>query len=874
MKQYVYFITEGNKEMRSILGGKGANLSEMYNIGLPVPETFTVSTDACLKYYDDNKKIAQEIQDQIWVNVKKLEDATGKVFGDQQNPLLLSVRSGAVFSMPGMMDTVLNLGLSDATAAAFAEKTGKPVFVYDLYRRFIEMFSNVVRGVERHKFEAVVEALKHAKGYVDTNEFSVEDELESIKQFKQIYKNEMGEDFPQDPKRQLLMAVEAVFNSWNNPRAISYRNLSGIPHNLGTAVNVQLMVFGNVNENSGTGVAFTRNPSNGTKEIYGEYLINAQGEDIVAGIRTPLPLKTLETAMPAIYKQFSDICATLEEHYHNMQDVEFTIEDGKLYMLQTRNGKRTAAAAVKIAVDFFEEGLATKEEALMQIDVNYIEKLLHPTFDLDALAKAEVIGGALAASPGAATGRICLDSESVLATVAKGEKALLVRVETSPEDIEGMAAAEGILTAIGGATSHAAVVARGMGVCCISGMGALKINEKDRSIKIGDKSFKEGDFLSLDGDTGKVYEGRIPTIEAKMSGDFGKVIKWADEIKQVKVVANADTPQDYKKALELGAKGIGLCRTEHMFFEAGRIASVRKMILAANKEEREKYLNELLPYQYDDFVAMFSLAPDYKTTVRLLDPPLHEFLPHDEEDIRDLAKSMGVEFDVLLSKTKELKEFNPMLGHRGCRLAVTYPEIYLMQARAIVLAAVDTNATAVEIMVPLVGNVKEYRYLKALMVEAMEQVFTEKGRRVPIKLGTMIEVPRATTVAAQIAAEADFFSYGTNDLTQMTYGFSRDDATKFIGEYQEKRILDFDPFKTIDVEGVGSLVKMSADAGRTANPDLAVGVCGEHGGDPKSIQFFHEQNFDTVSCSPFRVPVAIVAAAQAAISTNSVNPSA
>ena len=874
MKQYVYFITEGNKEMRTTLGGKGANLSEMYNIGLPVPETFTVSTDACLKYYEDNKKIAQEIQDQIWVNVKKLEDATGKVFGDQQNPLLLSVRSGAVFSMPGMMDTVLNLGLSDATAAAFAEKTGKPVFVYDLYRRFIEMFSNVVRGVERHKFEAVVEALKHAKGYVDTNEFSVEDELESIKQFKQIYKNEMGEDFPQDPKRQLLMAVEAVFNSWNNPRAISYRNLSGIPHNLGTAVNVQLMVFGNVNENSGTGVAFTRNPSNGTKEIYGEYLINAQGEDIVAGIRTPLPLKTLETAMPAIYKQFSDICATLEKHYHNMQDVEFTIEDGKLYMLQTRNGKRTAAAAVKIAVDFFEEGLANKEDALMQIDVNYIEKLLHPTFDLDALAKAEVIGGALAASPGAATGRICLDSESVLATVAKGDKALLVRVETSPEDIEGMAAAEGILTAIGGATSHAAVVARGMGVCCISGMGALKINEKDRTIKIGDKSFKEGDYLSLDGDTGKVYEGRIPTIEAKMSGDFGKVIQWADEIKKVKVVANADTPQDYKKALELGAKGIGLCRTEHMFFEAGRIASVRKMILAANKEEREKYLNEILPYQYDDFMAILSLAPENKTTIRLLDPPLHEFLPHDEEDIRDLAKSMGVDFETLLSKTKELKEFNPMLGHRGCRLAVTYPEIYLMQTRAIVLAAVDTKATAVEIMVPLVGNVKEYRYLKALMVEAMEQVFTEKGSRVPIKLGTMIEVPRATTVAAQIAAEADFFSYGTNDLTQMTYGFSRDDATKFIGEYQEKRILDFDPFKTIDVEGVGSLVQMSADAGRAANPDLAVGVCGEHGGDPKSIQFFHDLNFDTVSCSPFRVPVAIVAAAQAAISSGSVNPSA
>lgn len=874
MKQYVYFITEGNKDMKSILGGKGANLSEMYNLGLPVPETFTVSTDACLKYYEDNKTIAKDVQDQIWQNIKRLEKATGKVFGDKENPLLLSVRSGAVFSMPGMMDTVLNLGLSDETAAAFAEKTGKPIFVYDLYRRFIEMFSDVVCGIERHDFEAIVNGIKTKKGYADTTQFTLEDELESITQFKAIYKKEMKEVFPQDPKKQLLMAIEAVFNSWNNARAVTYRNLSGIPHNLGTAVNVQLMVFGNVNEQSGTGVAFTRNPSNGTKEIYGEYLINAQGEDIVAGIRTPLPISSLAKAMPKIYKQFSDICQRLEEHYHNMQDVEFTIEDGKLYMLQTRNGKRTAAAAVKIAVDFHEEGLASKADALMQIDVNYIEKLLHPTFNLTDLANAKAIGSALAASPGAATGRICLDSESVVATVAKGDKALLVRSETSPDDIEGMAAAEGILTAVGGATSHAAVVARGMGVCCISGMGALKINEATRTIKIGDKTYNEGDYLSLDGDTGKVYEGRIPTIEAKMSGDFGKIIQWADAIKDLKVVANADTPQDYKKALELGAKGIGLCRTEHMFFESTRIASVRKMILAANKQEREKYLNELLPYQYEDFVAILSLAPTYKTTIRLLDPPLHEFLPHDEADIKDLAKSMGVSYEVLLSKVHDLKEFNPMLGHRGCRLAVTYPEIYLMQTRAIVMAAVDTKATGVEIMVPLVGNVKEYRYLKALMVEAMEQVFVEKGKRVPIKLGTMIEVPRATMVASQIAKEADFFSYGTNDLTQMTYGFSRDDATKFIGEYQEKRILDFDPFKTIDVEGVGALVAMSVTAGRAANPELAIGVCGEHGGDPKSIEFFHAQQFETVSCSPFRVPVAIVAAAQATIASGNVNPSA
>lgn len=866
MKQYVYFIDEGSKEMKNVLGGKGANLSEMFNLGLPVPETFTVSTEACLKFYDDGKVLADEVKDQIWLNLEKLEKATGKVFGDNENPLLLSVRSGARVSLPGMMDTVLNLGMSDVSAAAFAEKTGKPVFVYELYRRFIEMFSDVVLGIHRHGFEAVVEKIKAEKGYVDTNEFTLEDQLHSIEEFKAIVKEAKGMDFPQDPKEQLLLAVEAVFGSWNNERAITYRNLQGIPHSYGTAVNVQAMVFGNVNDNSGTGVAFTRNPSNGAKEIYGEYLINAQGEDIVAGIRTPQHISELQNAMPEIYNQFAEICEKLENHYQDMQDVEFTIEDGKLYMLQTRNGKRTADAAINLAVAFVEEGLAPVEKALMSIDVNYIEKLLHPKFDAAELASATPIGKALPASPGAATGKICLTSAQVVEADAAGEKGLLVRVETSPEDIEGMAASAGILTAVGGATSHAAVVARGMGICCISGMSELKINEAEGKITIGGVEYSAGDYLSLDGETGKVYAGQIKTIPATIGENFGKVIAWAEEIKNLSIYANADTPKDYAKALELGADGIGLCRTEHMFFEGDRLTSVRKMILAKDVEERKVYLAELLPHQYGDFKELFETAPEKKVSIRLLDPPLHEFLPHNDEDIKDLASQMGVSFDVLKGKVQELHEFNPMLGHRGTRLSVTYPEIAEMQTEAIVTAAVDTNAEKAELFLPLIGTTKEYLYVLNKCKAKMEEVFEAKGKRVPVRLGAMVEVPRAAFIAHEIAEHADFVSFGTNDLTQMTFGYSRDDATKFLAEYQEKQLLESDPFKTIDVQAVGALVEMTHVNGRKANPELVTGVCGEHGGDPKSIMFFDQVGLDYVSCSPYRVPVAIVAAAQAAIS--------
>ena len=866
MKQFVYFIDEGSRDMKNLLGGKGANLSEMFNLGLPVPETFTVSTEACLKFYDDGKVLAKEVQEQIWTNLAKLEKATGKVFGDNENPLLLSVRSGARVSLPGMMDTVLNLGMSDVSAAAFAEKTGKPVFVYELYRRFIEMFSDVVLGIHRHGFEEVVEKIKEAKGYVDTNEFTLEDQLQSIEEFKAIVKDATGNDFPQDPKTQLLLAVEAVFGSWNNERAITYRNLQGIPHSYGTAVNVQAMVFGNVNDNSGTGVAFTRNPSNGTKEIYGEYLINAQGEDIVAGIRTPQHISELQEAMPEIYNQFAEICDKLEKHYQDMQDVEFTIEDGKLYMLQTRNGKRTADAAINLAVDFVEEGLAPVEKALMSIDVNYIEKLLHPKFDAAELAAATPIGKALPASPGAATGKICLTSEAVVAAAEAGEKGLLVRVETSPEDIEGMAASAGILTAVGGATSHAAVVARGMGICCISGMGELRIDEANGSITIGGTEYKAGEYLSLDGETGNVYAGQIKTIPATIGENFGKVIAWAEEIKNLAIYANADTPKDYAKALELGADGIGLCRTEHMFFEGDRLTSVRKMILAKDVEERRVYLAELLPHQYGDFKELFETAPEKKVSIRLLDPPLHEFLPHTDEDIKELAGQMGVAFDVLKGKVQELHEFNPMLGHRGTRLSVTYPEIAEMQTEAIVSAAVDTNAEKAELFLPLIGTTQEYLYVLNKCKAKMEEVFEAKGKRVPVRLGAMVEVPRAAFIAHEIAEHADFVSFGTNDLTQMTFGYSRDDATKFLAEYQEKQLLEADPFKTIDVPAVGALVKMTHDNGRSTNPELVTGVCGEHGGDPKSIMFFDEIGLSYVSCSPYRVPVAIVAAAQAAIS--------
>lgn len=866
MKKFVYFITEGDKDMKPLLGGKGANIAEMYKIGLPVPENFVVSTEACLDYYERGKTISPEIQSEIATNLKKLEEVSGKTFGDQENPLLLSIRSGAAVSLPGMMDTVLNLGLNDETAKAFSTKTGKPVFVYELYRRFIEMFSDVVLGMSCKGFEEVIEAVKKENGYIDTNEFTLEDQLSSIEKFKAIVKADAGIDFPQDPQEQLLRAVEAVFSSWNNERAITYRNLQGIPHSLGTAVNIQMMVFGNTNDRSGTGVAFTRNPSNGKKELFGEYLINAQGEDIVAGIRTPSPIEDLQNSLPEVYADFVKICETLENHYQDMQDVEFTIEDGKLYMLQTRSGKRTAEAAINIAADFVAEGLATKEKALMSIDVNYIQKLLHPTFDAETLKTTQEIGKALPASPGAATGKICFNSEAIVAADQAGEKALLVRHETSPEDIEGMAHSAGILTAVGGATSHAAVVARGMGICCISGMGELKIHEDEGYITINGVRYTEDDYLSLDGETGKVYAGKIDTQDAVISDNFAKIIRWSEEIKNLTIYANADNPRDVHKALEFGAKGVGLCRTEHMFFEDKKITSVRKMILAANAEERKAALAELLPYQYEDFKGIFEAGAEMeKISIRLLDPPLHEFLPHSDADIEELAPKMGISAEILSHKVKELSEVNPMLGHRGGRLAVTYPEIYEMQTEAIITAALDTNANNAEIMVPLVGSSKEYKHLKAIIERKSEEIFASYGKRIAFKIGTMIEVPRACLVADKIAEEADFFSFGTNDLTQMTYGFSRDDSSKFIHEYQDKKLLATNPFKTLDIDGVGAMIEMASVKGKTANPAIKRGVCGEHGGDPKSIQYIDQLGLEYTSCSPYRVPVAIVAAAQAAI---------
>ncbi len=866
MSKFVYYITEGNKDMRSKLGGKGANLAEMYKIGLPVPECFIVSTEACLEYHANNETLSKEIQKEIALNLKRLEKISGKKFGDQENPLLLSIRSGAAVSLPGMMDTVINLGLNDQTAEAFSAKIGKPFFVYELYRRFIEMFSDVVLGIDRKLFEDVVDTVKKENGYANTNEFTLEDQLSSIEQFKAIVKIKAGIDFPQDPQEQLLRAVEAVFNSWNNERAITYRNLNGIPHDLGTAVNIQMMVFGNINDRSGTGVAFTRNPANGAKEVYGEYLINAQGEDIVAGIRTPSPIADLQNSMPGVYSEFLKICKTLEKHYQDMQDVEFTIEDEKLYMLQTRNGKRTAEAAINIAVDFVNESLATKEQALMSIDVNYIQKLLHPTFDPAVLDSTPAIGKALPASPGAATGKICFTNAAIVAAAETGEKGILVRRETSPEDIEGMAHSAGILTAVGGATSHAAVVARGMGICCVSGMASLKINEAEGYAEINGVRYTDKDYLSLDGETGKVYAGKLETQDATIGGNFAKIIAWSEDVKNLAIYANADTPRDVKKALEFGAKGVGLCRTEHMFFEDEKITSVRKMILAANEDERKAALAELLPYQYNDFKGIFEAGVNMdKISIRLLDPPLHEFLPNTHDAIIELASKMKISTEVLTAKVQELSEVNPMLGHRGCRLAVTYPEIYQMQTEAIITAAIDTGSNNAEIMIPLIADSKEYNHIKSIIIDKSEEIFAAKNCRISFKIGTMIEIPRACLIADRIAKNADFFSFGTNDLTQMTYGFSRDDASKFIDEYQYKKILAGNPFKTLDLDGVGALVEMASTKGKAANPELKRGVCGEHGGDPKSIIFIDKIGLESTSCSPYRVPVAIVAAAQAAI---------
>ena len=872
-QKYVYLFKEGNANMRELLGGKGANLAEMTNLGLPIPQGFTVTTEACTKYYEDGKTISQEIQDQIFAALKTLEEIQGKKFGDNSDPLLVSVRSGARASMPGMMDTILNLGLNDVAVEGFAAKTGNPRFAYDSYRRFIQMYSDVVMEVPKSFFEKIIDEVKEAKGVHYDTELTVDDLKELVKRFKEVYKNAMnGEEFPQDPTEQLMGAVKAVFRSWDNPRAIVYRRMNDIPGDWGTAVNVQAMVFGNMGETSGTGVAFTRNPSTGEKGIYGEYLINAQGEDVVAGVRTPQPITKLAEDLPECYKEFMEIANKLENHYRDMQDMEFTIQEGKLYFLQTRNGKRTAPAAIQIACDLVDEGMITKEEAVLRIEAKSLDQLLHPTFDKDSLKAGEVIGQALPASPGAAAGKVVFTAEEAkeLGKGGKGERVVLVRLETTPEDIEGMVAAQGILTVRGGMTSHAAVVARGMGTCCVSGCGEIKINEEAKQFELGGYTFHEGDYISLDGTTGKIYKGDIKTVEASVSGNFGRIMAWADKYRALKVRTNADNPRDTRNAVHLGAEGIGLCRTEHMFFEEDRIPKIRKMILAETVEAREAALNELIPFQKGDFKAMYKELKELPMTVRYLDPPLHEFLPTEEEDIIALAKDMGVTVEHLKNKCAELHEFNPMMGHRGCRLAVTYPEIARMQTRALMEAAIEVKEEegyniVPEIMIPLVGEKKELKFVKDVVIEVAEQVKKEKGSDMQYHIGTMIEIPRAALLANEIAEEAEFFSFGTNDLTQMTFGFSRDDAGKFLDSYYKTKIYESDPFAKLDQKGVGQLVKMAVEKGRATRPDIKLGICGEHGGEPSSVEFCHNIGLSYVSCSPFRVPIARLAAAQAAI---------
>ena len=872
-KKYVYLFKEGNADMRELLGGKGANLAEMTNLGLPIPQGFTVSTEACTEYYNDGKKINDEIQSQIFDALKKLEEMQGKKFGDNSDPLLVSVRSGARASMPGMMDTILNLGLNDVAVEGFAAKTGNPRFAYDSYRRFIQMYSDVVMEVPKSFFEKIIDEVKEAKGVHFDTELTVDDLKELVKRFKEVYKNAMnGEEFPQDPTEQLMGAVKAVFRSWDNPRAIVYRRMNDIPGDWGTAVNVQAMVFGNMGETSGTGVAFTRNPSTGEKGIYGEYLINAQGEDVVAGVRTPQPITKLAEDLPECYKEFMEIAHKLEDHYRDMQDMEFTIQEGKLYFLQTRNGKRTAPAAIQIACDLVDEGMITKEEAVLRIEAKSLDQLLHPTFDKDSLKAGEVIGEALPASPGAAAGKVVFTAEEAkeLGKGGKGERVVLVRLETTPEDIEGMVAAQGILTVRGGMTSHAAVVARGMGTCCVSGCGDIKMNEEAEEFELGGYKFHKGDFISLDGTTGKIYKGDIKTVEASVSGNFGRIMGWADEFRKLKVRTNADNPRDTRNAVKLGAEGIGLCRTEHMFFEEDRIPKIRKMILSETVEAREAALNELIPFQKGDFKAMYKELKGLPMTVRYLDPPLHEFLPTAEEDIIALAKDMGVTVEHLKEKCAELHEFNPMMGHRGCRLAVTYPEIDRMQTRELMEAAIEVKEEdgydiVPEIMIPLVGEKKELKFVKDIVVETAEKVKAEKGSDIEYHIGTMIEIPRAALTADEIAEEAEFFSFGTNDLTQMTFGFSRDDAGKFLDSYYKAKIYESDPFAKLDQDGVGKLVKMAAEKGRATRPNIKLGICGEHGGEPSSVEFCHKVGLNYVSCSPFRVPIARLAAAQAAL---------
>ena len=871
-KKYVYDFKEGNGSMRELLGGKGANLAEMTNLGMPVPQGFTITTEACTQYYADGEKMNDDIMAEVMEHIKGLEALSGKKFGDLENPLLVSVRSGARASMPGMMDTILNLGLNDEVVESFAKKTGNPRFAYDSYRRFIQMYSDVVMEVGKKYFEKLIDEMKEEKGVKLDTELDANDLKKLAQLFKAEYKDKIGEDFPSDPIKQLMGAIKAVFRSWGNPRAIYYRRMNDIPSSWGTAVNVQMMVFGNMGNTSGTGVAFSRNPATGEKKLYGEYLMNAQGEDVVAGVRTPQTIDQLKSENPEVYKQFYDIVYKLENHYKDMQDMEFTIEDGKLFMLQTRNGKRTAAAALKIACDLVDEGMITPEQAVLMIDPRQLDALLHPQFEASALKKAEPIGEALPASPGAACGKVVFTAEDATDwAVNKNEKVVLVRLETSPEDIEGMHYAQGILTVRGGMTSHAAVVARGMGTCCVSGCGAIKIDEEKKVFSLGGKTFHEGDYISLDGSTGKIYGEAIQTVAASISGDFERIMNWADGFRKLRVRTNADTPKDAKQAFAFGAEGIGLCRTEHMFFDPDRIAAMREMIVSKTVEQRKTALNKLLPMQRSDFEALYEAMEGRPVTIRFLDPPLHEFLPTAEEDIVALAAEMGMEIADLKAVITSLHEFNPMMGHRGCRLAVSYPEIAEMQTRAVIEAAINVQKrhpdwkVEPEIMIPLVGEIKELAYVKSVVTATADKIIAEQKANTHYKVGTMIEIPRAAITADEIAKEAEFFSFGTNDLTQMTFGFSRDDAGAFLGSYYEKKIYENDPFAKLDQNGVGKLVKIAADLGRSTRPDIKLGICGEHGGDPSTVEFCNNIGLNYVSCSPFRVPIARLAAAQAAI---------
>ena len=871
-KKFVYLFTEGKGSMRELLGGKGANLAEMTNLGMPVPQGFTITTEACTQYYADGEKINDDIQAEIMQYIGEMEKITGKKFGDLNNPLLVSVRSGSRASMPGMMDTILNLGLNDEVVESFAKKTNNPRFAYDSYRRFIQMYSDVVMEVGKAYFEKLITEMKANKGVVLDTELDADDLKELARQFKAEYKNKIGADFPSDPVEQLMGAIKAVFRSWDNPRAIYYRRMNDIPSSWGTAVNVQAMVFGNMGETSGTGVAFSRNPSTGEAKLYGEYLMNAQGEDVVAGVRTPQTIDQLKEQNPAVYDEFYKIVYTLEKHYKDMQDMEFTIEEGKLYMLQTRNGKRTAAAALKIAVDLVAEGMITEDQAVKMIDPKQLDALLHPQFDPASLKAAKPIGSALPASPGAACGQVVFTAEAATEwTVKKGAKVILVRLETSPEDIEGMHYAQGILTVRGGMTSHAAVVARGMGTCCISGCGEIKIDEEAKVFSLGGKEFHEGDYISLDGSTGNIYGEAIKTVEASISGDFNQLMTWADKYRTLKVRTNADTPNDAAQAIKFGAEGIGLCRTEHMFFEAERIAAMREMIVSKTEEQRRIALAKLLPIQRGDFEGIYEAMQGYPVTIRFLDPPLHEFLPTDEDDIAALAKEMKMSIGDLKDVISSLHEFNPMMGHRGCRLAVSYPEIAEMQTTAVIEAAINVQKKhpewkmVPEIMIPLVGEIKELQYVKNIVVETADAIIAKSGTELKYMVGTMIEIPRACVTADEIATEAEFFSFGTNDLTQMTFGFSRDDAGSFLGAYYEKKIYESDPFARLDQNGVGKLIKMAVELGKAARPGIKLGICGEHGGDPSSVEFCHKVGLNYVSCSPFRVPIARLAAAQAAL---------